>query len=210
MAHRITGSHLARAADSDQRGVPGDEAALVQAARRGDREAFGTLVSRHARSIISVTARMLGPGADAEDVAQDTFVAAFKALPGFRLDSKFSTWLYRIAINKCTDSLRARRPEVQSLDDDGRDDDSRAPIEPATEETPDWELERVELAWELDKAIEALPRLYRESFVLRHIEDLGYDEMSAILGVHRDTLKMRVYKARMLLCRSLAHLGGVR
>lgn len=189
--------------------MPGDEAALVQAARRGDREAFGMLVSRYARSIVSVTTRMLGPGADTEDVAQETFVAAFKALPGFRLDSKFSTWLYRIAINKCTDWLRARHPEVQSLDDDGRDDDSRATIEPATEETPDWELERVELAWELDQAIEALPRLYREAFVLRHIEDLGYDEMSAILGVHRDTLKMRVYKARTLLCRSLAHLSGV-
>jgi RNA polymerase sigma-70 factor (ECF subfamily) len=186
----------------------GDDAALVLAARRGDRDAFGLLISRHAGSVLSVATRMLGPGADAEDVAQDTFVAAFKALPGFKLDSKFSTWLYRIAVNKCTDSLRARRPGMFSLDDADADVD-RAAWEPATDETPDWEFERVELAWELDKAIDALPHLYRESFVLRHIEGLEYDEMSVILGVHRDTLKMRVYKARNLLCRSLAHLNAV-
>lgn len=165
------------------------------------------LVTRHARSILSVTSRMLGPAADAEDVAQDTFVAAFKSLASFQFDAKFSTWLYRIAINKCTDALRARRPTV-SLDDTGGE--SAAAWETADEETPQWELEQVELAWELDKGIQALPHLYRESFVLKHIEGLGYDEMSEILGVHRDTLKMRVYKARTLLCRSLAHLRGVR
>jgi RNA polymerase sigma-70 factor (ECF subfamily) len=186
-----------------------DDATLVLAARRGDRDAFGVLISRHARAILSVATRMLGPGADAEDVAQETFVAAFKALPGFKLDSKFSTWLYRIAVNKCTDSLRARRAGMFSLDDDGVDESERAAWEPATDETPDWEFERVELAWELDKAIDALPHLYRESFVLRHVEGLDYDEMSVILGAHRDTLKMRVYKARNLLCRSLAHLNAV-
>ena len=75
-------------------------------------------------------------------------------------------------------------------------------------ETPHWEYEQVELAWQLDQGIQALPPLYRESFVLKHIEGLDYEEMSRILGVPRDTLKMRVYKARTLLCRSLAHLEG--
>ena len=185
-----------------------DDVALVRASQRGDQEAFSLLVSRHASSILSVTTRMLGPVADAEDVAQETFVAAYKALSGFQLDSKFSTWLYRIAVNKCTDVLRARRPGMVSLDDTGEDGEAR--WEPADEETPHWSLEQGELAWELDKEIQALPPLYRESFVLRHIEGLGYDEMSVILGVQRDTLKMRVYKARNLLCQSLAHLDGVR
>ena len=166
------------------------------------------LISRHAKSILSLTTRMLGQTADAEDVAQETFVAAYKALSRFQLDSKFSTWLYRIAANKCTDALRARRPENISLDAAG--DESSFAWETANEETPHWELERAELAWELDAAIQALPPLYRESFVLKHIEGLGYDEMSVILGVHRDTLKMRVYKARTLLCQSLAHLDGAR
>lgn len=184
-----------------------DDTALVRRSLSGDQEAFGVLVTRHARSILSVTSRMLGPAADAEDVAQDTFVAAFKSLASFQFDAKFSTWLYRIAINKCTDALRARRPTV-SLDDTGGE--SAAAWETADEETPQWELEQVELAWELDKGIQALPHLYRESFVLKHIEGLGYDEMSEILGIHRDTLKMRVYKARTMLCRSLAHLRSVR
>ncbi len=186
-----------------ERGGEVDDTALVRAAQRGDREAFGILVSRHASSVLSVATRMLGPTADAEDVAQEAFVAAYNALSRFQCDSKFSTWLYRIAVNKCTDSLRARRPDI-SLD--STSDESSIAWETADEETPHWELEQAELAWELDKGIQALPHLYRESFVLRHIEGLGYDEMSAILGVHRDTLKMRVYKARALLCQSLAHL----
>ena len=179
-----------------------DDAALVRRSLAGDQEAFTVLVSRHARSILSVTSRMLGPTADAEDVAQETFVAAFKALASFQFDAKFSTWLYRIAVNKCTDALRARRPTV-SIDETSGDGIT---WDIADEETPQWELEQVELAWELDKGIQALPHLYRESFVLKHIEGLGYEEMSEILGVHRDTLKMRVYKARTMLCQSLGHL----
>ena len=165
------------------------------------------LISRHAPSVLSVTTRMLGRAADAEDVAQDTFVSAYKALSRFQFESKFSTWLYRIAVNKCTDVLRARRPGVVSLDST---DTGEADWPAVDESTPEEELSRLELASELDRNIQALPPLYRESFVLKHIEGLGYDEMSEILGVPRDTLKMRVYKARTLLCRSLSHLAGVR
>ena len=165
------------------------------------------LVARHARSILSLTTRMLGPTADAEDVAQETFVAAFKSLSSFQFDARFSTWLYRIAVNKCTDALRARRTGGLA----GRARRRRRQHgRPTDEENAEWELEQVELAGELDKGIQALPHVYRESFVLRHIEGLGYDEMSAILGVHRDTLKMRVYKARTILCQSLGHLRRVR
>jgi RNA polymerase sigma-70 factor (ECF subfamily) len=185
-----------------------DDVELVRASQQGDREAFGRLVSRHAPAVLSVTTRMLGPTADAEDVAQEAFVAAYTALAGFQFDSKFSTWLYRIAVNKCKDWLRARRPGTVSLD--ATDDGDPPRWMPADEETPHRELEQVELARELDRNIQALPPLYRESFVLRHVEGLDYDEMSAILGVHRDTLKMRVYKARTLLCQALAQNGVYR
>jgi RNA polymerase sigma-70 factor (ECF subfamily) len=184
-----------------------DDTALVRASQRGNREAFAVLISRHAPSILSVTTRMLGPATDAEDVAQETFIAAYKALAGFQFGAKFSTWLYRIAVNKCKDALRCRRTETVSLDATG--DEGDLAWEVANEATPLLELERAELAGALDKGIQALPPIYRESFVLRHVEGLDYDEMSAILGVNRDTLKMRVYKARTLLCRSLAHLDGV-
>jgi RNA polymerase sigma-70 factor (ECF subfamily) len=182
-----------------------DDLALVRAAQSGDPDAFGVLVARHAPSIVSVTTRMLGPGGDAEDAAQEAFVAAYRALERFQFEAKFSTWLYRIAVNKCMDILRARRPGTVSLD--CSDGEGLGSWEPADEETPHHGLEQAELAWALDQSIQALPPLYRESFVLRHIEGLGYDEMSAIVGVHRDTLKMRVYKARTLLCRSLEHVN---
>jgi RNA polymerase sigma-70 factor (ECF subfamily) len=181
-----------------------DDVALVRAAQQGDRDAFGELVTRYAPSILSVATRMLGPTAEAEDVAQDAFVSAFRSLPEFRSGAKFSTWLYRIAVNKCTDALRNRRSDIVSLD--ATDDEGFIAWQPADEETPLWELEQAELAWQLDQGIQALPPLYRESFVLRHVEGLNYDEISDILGVNRDTIKMRVYKARLALCRSLAHL----
>src|SRR6185436_15969686 len=111
-----------------------DDFTLVRAAQRGNRDAFGILVSRHAPSIISLTTRMLGPIADAEDVAQDTFVAAYKSIHTFKFVAKFSTWLYRIATNKCTDALRARRTDTFSIDATG-DDDSPA-WEPPDEATP--------------------------------------------------------------------------
>jgi len=179
-----------------------DEVALVLAARGGDREAFGTLVSRYAPTVLSVTSRMLSSTNEAEDAAQETFVSAFKALSGFQAGSRFSTWLYRIAVNKCQDVLRTRRSTVEF----NEDTNASADLPPRSGDTPHSLLEQTELAVELDRGIQALPTLYRESFILRHGEGLDYDEMSAILGVNRDTLKMRVYKARTLLCRSLAHL----
>lgn len=177
--------------------------ALVRAAQRGNREAFGALVTRHAPTVLNVTTRILGSHADAEDAAQDTFIAAFRALPTFHFEARFSTWLYRIAVNKCRDVLRAQRPLV-SLDDEG----SGLPgaWEPVHDDTPLRGLELAELAGTLDARIQALPPLYREAFVLRHVEGLDYDEMTTILGASRDTIKMRVYKARTTLCRTLTHL----
>src|SRR5688500_3810924 len=107
-----------------------DDAALVQAAQDGDQGAFGVLVARHGASVLSVTTRMLGP-ADAEDAAQDAFVAAFTALASFKQESTFSTWLYRIAVNKCHDRLRARRVFDVSIDEEHDDG-----WEPPDDETP--------------------------------------------------------------------------
>lgn len=184
-----------------------DDAALVQASQQGDRDAFGVLVSRHAASVLGVTRRMLGAEADAEDVAQETFVAAFRALGGFKQDAKFSTWVYRIAVNKCTDHLRARKPSTVSLDaSDAEGTQAMEAVQDTT--TPHVELEQVEMGRAIERALQALPSYYRESFVLRHVDGLEYGEMSEILGVHRDTLKMRVYKARLLLGESLRHLSG--
>ncbi len=178
-----------------------DEAELVARSRQQDAEAFGLLMQRHAAEILNLAARMVGDRAEAEDIVQETFLSAFKALPTFRSDARFSTWLYRIAVNKCKDWLRAKRPVEIAGNSDG--DDASTP-EGIEEQTPERVLSQRQVAEQLERAIQRLPPLYREAFVLKHVEGLSYEEMEDILGVNGDTLKMRVYKGRILLCRELA------
>jgi RNA polymerase sigma-70 factor (ECF subfamily) len=185
-------------------GGSNDEAKLIARSLKQDPDAFGQLVERYATVIVNLAYRMVGDRTDAEDLAQETFVAAFKALPRFRAESKFSTWLYRIAANKCKDWLRAKRPGqgVQDLDVDEMLDDGVA----AEERTPERLLSQQQVAEQLDRAIQRLPPLYRAAFVLKHVEGLSYEEMQEIVGVNADTLKMRVYKGRLQLSRELAEL----
>ena len=185
----------------DHRGSD-DEAKLIARSLRQDPDAFGQLVERYATVIVNLAYRMVGDRTEAEDLAQETFVAAFKALPTFRAESKFSTWLYRIAANKCKDWLRAKRPGqgVQDVDEVLADGVA------AEERTPERLLSQQQVAEQLDRAIQRLPPLYREAFVLKHIEGLSYEEMQEILNVNADTLKMRVYKGRLQLSRELAEL----
>jgi RNA polymerase sigma-70 factor (ECF subfamily) len=183
-----------------------DEAELVARCLRDDREAFGTLVERYAEPILNAAYRMVGDRMEAEDLAQETFLSAWKALPGFRAEARFSTWLYRIAMNKCKDALRARRQPDEIPDGDGGVlDIADLAVDGAT---PERELIQKEMALHLEEALQTLPLIYREAFVLKHIEGLSYEEMSAIVGVAGDTLKMRVYKARVELRRKLAKVMG--
>ena len=180
-----------------------NDAQLVARSLACDHEAFGRLVDRHAPSIVNLAYRMVGNRTEAEDLAQETFLAAFKALGTFRADSKFSTWLYRIASNKCMDWLRVKRPGQGQYDVDA---DEHLDFHLAEERTPEDLLSQQQVAQELDLAIQRLPPLYREAFVLKHVEGLSYEEMEDILGVRGDTLKMRVYKGRVQLSRELTAL----
>jgi RNA polymerase sigma-70 factor, ECF subfamily len=184
--------------------VAPDDAQLVARSLKQDHEAFGQLIDRHASVIINLAYRMVGNHAEAEDLAQEAFLTAFKALSTFRADSKFSTWLYRIASNKCKDWLRAKRPGMGQQD---VDIDEVLDIHVAEERTPERLLSQQQVALELEQAIQRLPPLYREAFVLKHVEGLSYEEMAEILGVNGDTLKMRVYKGRLQLSRELASLN---
>ena len=190
----------------DQRDGP-DDAQLVARSLAQDHEAFGQLIERHASAIVNLGYRMVGNHAEAEDLAQETFLAAYKSLSTFRADSKFSTWLYRIAANKCKDWLRVKRPGQGRYDLDA---DETLDLYVTEERTPEVLLSRQQVAQELEKAIQRLPPLYREAFVLKHVEDLSYEEMEEILGVNGDTLKMRVYKGRVQLSRELAALNPIR
>jgi RNA polymerase sigma-70 factor (ECF subfamily) len=184
-----------------------DDAQLVGRSLKQDHEAFGQLIDRHAPAIVNLAYRMVGNRAEAEDLAQEAFLAAFKALSTFRADSKFSTWLYRIAANKCKDWLRVKRPGMGQQDVDISE---TLDMHVAEEQTPERLLSQQQVAQELDLAIQRLPSLYREAFVLKHVEGLSYEEMEEILGVNGETLKMRVYKGRLQLSRELASLNSTR
>lgn len=190
----------------DQREGP-DDAQLVARSLKQDHEAFGQLIDRHAGAIVNLAYRMVGNRAEAEDLAQETFLSAFKALSTFRADAKFSTWLYRIALNKCKDWLRVKRPGLSQQDVDV---DEVLDVHVAEDRTPERLLSQQQVALELEQAIQRLPPLYREAFILKHVEGLSYEEMQEILGVNADTLKMRVYKGRVQLSRELAELNPTR
>lgn len=190
----------------DRQDEPSD-AQLVARSLAQDQTAFGQLIDRHASAIVNLSYRMVGNRAEAEDLAQETFLAAYKALSTFRADSKFSTWLYRIATNKCKDWLRVKRPGQGQYDLDA---DESLDLYVTEDRTPEVLLSRQQVAQELEQAIQRLPPLYREAFVLKHVEGLSYEEMEDILGVSGDTLKMRVYKGRVQLSRELAALNPIR
>ena len=187
-----------------------DDPAVIARARQGDHEAMAALVAEHSSAILTVAWRMLGDRAAAEDVAQETFLAAFRALPGFRGEARFSTWLYRIAVNRCRDVLRARahRREI-AADAPGEDGDSSVePVGTSPEHrTPEQVLLDRQQASQVADALGRLQPIYREAFVLRHVEGLSYEEMSEVLGVDGGTLRMRVYKARKELSHELAALA---
>ena len=191
----------------DTSGPDADEAILVARAQRGDRDAFSLLLARHAPAVLTVAWRIVGDRALAEDIAQDTFLAAFRALPRFRAEARFSTWVYRIVVNRCRDVLRSRAADpiaAADLFEDG----GPTVVEPAGESvlyrTPEDQLLDKQRDVHVAEALGRLGPLYREAFVLKHVEGLSYDEMSEVLGVDGSTLRMRVYKARQALSRELA------
>ena len=184
-----------------------DETELVARAQRGDRDAFAALMVRYGSSVLSMAWRIVGDRALAEDAAQETFLAAFRALPRFRAESRFSTWLYRIAVNKCRDLLRARasRRETSDAIEGDADDTLSGPAGHSVQHrTPEELLLDRQRAEHISEAIDQLQPIYREAFVLRHVEGLSYEEMTEVLEVDGGTLRMRVYKARQELSRELA------
>ena len=162
------------------------DSALVRAALNGDDRAFTTLVDRHAPACLRFARRMLGEMADAEDAAQETFLRAFNALRSYDASTPFRTWLFAILVNRCRTSLlrRSRRErrivsEAIQVDRAASDDQARA-----------FEF-REEIAW----ALGALPAEQREAFLLKHVEDLSYDEMVVVTGAGASALRMRVKRA---------------
>jgi RNA polymerase sigma-70 factor (ECF subfamily) len=176
-----------------------DDTTLVRRCLAGQTQAYGVLVDRYSARIINLAYAMIGDRHNAEDIAQDAFVRAYKGLSRFEKRAKFSSWLYQIALNLCKDYLKAKSRHARSTDDEQL---------AALDGDPQQQAPRVVLQSELSdkmrEAINKLPYLYRESFVLRHLQGLDYSDVAAITNVPADTVRVRAYRAREMLRQSLA------
>lgn len=163
---------------------------LAQRAAAGDTRAFDQLVDRHAASCLRYASRMLGSDDDAQEVTQDAWVRAHRALPSFNPSSVFRTWLYAILINRCRTALAARTRRDRLVRPDSGAVDSAT-----TSSVGD----RVTLRIELSRALGKLSPDLREAFLLKHVEQLEYSDMAEMLGASISALKMRVQRACLQL-----------
>lgn len=182
-----------------------DEAAWVARAAEGDGEAYRFLVDRYQDQIYSVAFRLMKDGDAAGDVAQDAFVRAWRALPRFESRSKFSTWLYRIAINLCYDRL-ARRPGAAEVALEDLLETGQEPAAPSASGGPA-ALEESENQAAFAEALAALSDTYRVPFVLRQIEERSYEEIAEALGITVNNAKVRVHRAREMMMAWLKRRG---
>ncbi|GIW44292.1 MAG: hypothetical protein KatS3mg077_1574 [Candidatus Binatia bacterium] len=182
-----------------------EEQLLLDRARRGDRNALERLLLRYQNTVYRFGMRMCGHPDDAEDVAQDTLLAAAKSIAAFRGDAAFSSWLYRIARSYCTKKRRQGKFTASPPPDTEGKTDVLYKLPDAGAE-PEEHLNRRELEVALNHAVAALPARFREVFVLRDIEGLSTEETAKILELQPATVKTRLHRARMAVRDALAPL----
>ena len=178
-----------------------EELALVQAAKAGDVGAFEDLVKRYDRNVFRIAQHITQNREDAEDVVQDAFLKAYSNLAQFQGQSKFYTWLVRIAVNEALMKLRKRRPErMVSLDEDVKTEEDSVPREVADwSPNPEQQYNQAELKEILSKTIQGLPPSFRTVFVLRDVEGLSTEETSDALELSIPAVKSRLLRARLQL-----------
>ncbi len=189
-------------------GTAADDLALVDRVLNGDRHSFEALVRRHERRVFRVTLAVLGNAADAEDATQDTFIKAFRYLGQFRRESRFTTWLTRIAVNEAIQKRQSRKDWV-SLDDSRETPGQReAMVMPRRFESwradPEKLYGKQELRQIIETAIQSLPAIYREAFVLRDVEEMSAEEAAEAIGITLAAAKSRILRARLMMREALA------
>jgi RNA polymerase sigma-70 factor (ECF subfamily) len=168
---------------------------LIGRCLKGDEGAFEELLDKYRTSVFSICMRMVRNRSSAEDIAQEVFVKIFSALDRYDPTYPFSSWLYRITSNLCIDYLRKEKERTLSLDQPvGEDDDMLIQVSARTA-GPDREVESREMMTMLEEAIARLPEHYRIIVVLRHQEELSYEEISETLGIPLGTVKARIHRA---------------
>ena len=191
------------------------DAALVERVQRGDQRAFEMLVVKYQRRIERLIARMVRDTDLVEDIAQETFIRAYRALPNFRGESAFYTWLYRIGVNTAKKALLGLKRDplvteaaLASMDED--DDSSRVENEMTSGETPETLMASRQVAETVNEAIEALSEDLRQAITLREIEGLSYEEISEMMNCPIGTVRSRIFRAREAIASKLRPLLDTR
>jgi len=189
-----------------------DDAAAVARVRAGEKDAFRLLVERHSQTIFRLAFRMMQNEQDAEEIVQDTFLRAYRALDGFESRSNFGTWIYRIAVNRCYDLLdqRKTRHEVHSQDQPEADELDLVEQIPAKDPNPERSLLSSEIEVRVRSAMKQLTAGERTAFVLRHFEGRSVEEIARVLNVREGAAKNRVHRAVQKLRQQLQPLRACR
>jgi len=177
------------------------ETILIQKAQKGDPDAFASLVDEHQRYVYNLALRVVKDENEALDLAQETFVRAWTALPNFKGQSQFRTWLYRIVTNLCYNRLPNLRRSLNDLGDDVMED-----IPESHFDTPAQVYESNETKAQLHEAIDMLDANYKLLINLRYQDELSYDEIASTLNLPLGTVKTGIFRAKEQLRKLLAHL----
>ncbi|MEI6669735.1 MAG: RNA polymerase sigma factor [Acidobacteriota bacterium] len=183
---------------------------LVARSVAGDTESFNQLIVRWERPIYALAYRQIGREEDARDVCQEAFLRAFRGLPGFKGEAKFSSWLYRITLNLCRDWMRRQRraPFVQAPEGVDLADLAVAEISPG--ESIEDQISRKDLSRHVAKAMQILPDEQRTTIVLKEYHGLTFQEIAELQGCPLSTVKTRLYQGLTVLRRELERIGAVR
>lgn len=179
--------------------MPETETALISRAQKGDHEAFAALVDEHQRYVYNLALRVLKDENEALDLTQETFVRAWTALPNFKGQSQFRTWLYRIVTNLCYNRLPNLRRSLNDLGDDVIEDIPHA-------DSPSLEIESNEIREYLHRAIGNLDENYRLLITLRYQNELSYEEIASTLNLPLGTVKTGIFRAKEQLRKSLTRM----
>jgi len=192
---------------------PTSDQLLVLRVQSGDQKAFELLVAKYQRRIFRLISRFVRDAALAEDVAQETFLRAYRAIGQFRGDSQFYTWLYRIAVNTAKKSLSdsARDPVIRESSTISEDGETFVSGEQLTDmETPEAVLASREIARTVNAAMEALPEDLRTAIALREIEGMSYEDIAQAMNCPVGTVRSRIFRAREAIARQLRPLLGTK
>jgi len=203
----IDGHELRDARERPASGVEQSDLELVRRVQRGERGAFDLLVLRYQHRVVKLVARLLRDPTEAEDVAQEAFVKAYRAISSFRGDSAFYTWLYRIAVNTARNTMasRQRRPLDYEAD---LSESEQSVVESRMRhgDTPEAAALSEEIHQTVNRAVEDLPEDLRTAIILREIEGLSYEEIAAAMDCPVGTVRSRIFRAREAIDRNLKPL----